>query len=71
MSKFLPKFNEPSTWAGFGLLIAGLGKVFQVSEAPAVADAVTSIAQNPTWQGGAMALFGALAVILREKGTRN
>jgi len=71
---FLQRFLEPSSWAGLGLIAAGLGQVVDINEAPAVADAAGAVASSlsvsPTWQGLLMGAFGALSVILKERGAK-
>ncbi len=67
------RWKEPSTYAGLGLIVTGLGQVASINEAPVIADAITQAAPHiatSNWTGAAMALFGVLAVFLREKGQR-
>lgn len=64
------RWKEPSTWAGAGLVITGIGQIAKINEAPAIAEAVQSAASriaSGDWLGVAMAAFGALSVILREE----
>lgn len=67
------RWKEPSTYAGVGLIVTGLGQVASINEAPAIAGAIEAAAPHiatSNWVGVAMALFGAFAVMLREKGER-
>lgn len=66
----LNRIKEPSTWAGVSSILLGLGSIFNVHEAPLVADAVTSAAPSfisGNWMSGLLVLFGSAAVILKEK----
>jgi hypothetical protein len=63
--------KEPSSVAGLGLLIAGVGQMAGINEAPAVAEAVTQVggaAISGGWGGALMAVLGLLAMSLRERG---
>ena len=65
--RVIDRLDEPSTYAGLAAVIAGLGQMFQITEAAPVADAVNQVAQQPSWQGAVVAALGLLAVFKREK----
>lgn len=72
--KVLSRLAEPSTYAGLAAVVAGVGSVGGINEAPAVAQAVGSAgdaaASYGPW-GGLLALgMGALAVLVPEKGKK-
>lgn len=68
------RLREPSTYAGLAAIAVGAGQVADINEAPAVADAITTVGQSvavmPGWEGLVMGVLGALAVFLREKGEK-
>lgn len=69
------RFREPSTYAGLAAVAVGAGQVFDISEAPAVADAIGSAGATVTATGdpiigGAALVFGLLAIFLRERGRK-
>ena len=70
MDWFTKRLTEPSSYAGLGLAIAGLGQMFGVREAPQIAEAVGQVGQvlavSPTWAGLAMGIAGAIAMFLKD-----
>ena len=69
----LKLLKEPSTYAGFAAVIAGIGQIAQINEAPAIADAINNAAQpiiNQDWIGAAMVFLGSIAIFLKEKGLK-
>ena len=73
MQKLLERFKEPSTYAGLAAIIAGLGQMFDINEAPALANGIAT-ASNSIVGGDYVSAFaiaaGAFAVILKEKSTK-
>lgn len=72
MSKIIEKLKEPSTFAGLAAVLMGFGQIFDVSEAPAIADSVNAAANDlaaGNWMSAGMVFLGGLAVILNEKKT--
>lgn len=65
------RLKEPSTYAGLAAVIIGVGKLADINEAPAIADAITNAAPallSGNWVAGLGALLmGALAVVVRER----
>ena len=75
LDKILDRLREPSTYAGLAAVAVGAGQVFDISEAPAVADAIgsagaTMTATGDPIMGGAALVFGLLAILLRERGRK-
>ena len=71
MSYFLKRLSEGSTWGGLAALSLGLGQVFKIDEAPAIADALGSAGQlavNGDLVGAGVAgVFGVVAALIRDK----
>jgi len=70
-NKMKDRLKEPSTYGGLAAIIFGLGQIFDIDEAPAVAETLTAaIPQiiSGNWLGMLMVLLGGAGVILREKG---
>jgi hypothetical protein len=66
----MARLKEPSTYAGLAALTIGLGQIFDINEAPAVAETITSITPSiiaGDWIGALMVAFGGLAVYLKER----
>ena len=68
MNWFNKRANEASTWGGLGMLALGLGDIFKVAEAPAVAEAAGQGAQvvsagGSWWQALAVTVAGGLLAI--------
>lgn len=70
-SKVADRFKEPSSLAGVGLVVGGLGQVFGVNEAPQVAEAINQAAQQSSWLGALMVAVGTAAILMREKGGKD
>lgn len=72
MNDWLKKrLAEPSTYAGLAAVVAGAGQLAKVNEAPVVAEAIVAAAPHVAagnWLNAAMVAFGALAVLLKDKG---
>lgn len=72
MNDWLKKrLNEPSTYAGLAAIAMGAGQLAKVNEAPVIAEAITQAGPQlaaGNWLNAAMVAFGALAVILKDKG---
>lgn len=69
----LDRVKEPSTYAGLGVAVGGVGAAFDISEAPAVADALAGAAQGaaaglPIYVWGPMVIGGIIAAFTGEKG---
>lgn len=65
------RLKEPSTYVGLSAILIGLGQMFDIDEAPVVAETLTAaIPQIITgnWMGMLMVLLGGIGVMLREKG---
>jgi len=65
------RLKEPSSYAGLASIISGFGVLAKADEAPAIADAIVQSAPfftTSNWFGGFMVLFGAAALIVKEKG---
>lgn len=72
MHKIMERLREPSSYAGLGLLTLGLGELFKVNEAPAIADAINAAGQAVATTGdpltAAVALAGGiLSLIMGER----
>lgn len=72
---FLKRLSEPSTYAGLAAIFMGADKVFDINEAPAVADGLAVAGQAvaagaPWWQAVAFGGLGVLSVFMGEKGRR-
>lgn len=65
MDWLLKRSKEASTYGGIGLLALGLGEIFKIKEAPAVADAVTAggtaFAESGNWINGL--IIGGLGLL--------
>lgn len=64
------RLREPSTYAGLGAILLGLGQIFDINEAPAVAETVTSMAPaliTGNWLSALVIALGSAAVFMREK----
>jgi hypothetical protein len=62
------RFSEPSSIAGLAAVSLGLGQVFDINEAPVVADAINTAATSGNWQTAAVTIvLGILAIFLKEK----
>ncbi len=64
------RLKEPSSYAGLAGILTGLGMIFDINEAPAVAEAAGQaaqvVAQSGDWKMGLLTVsFGALASFLR------
>ena len=75
MNWFTKRASEPSSWGGLGLLVAGLGEIFKINEAPVIVQAAGQIAEQVatvgfSWPGLAMAGLGILATFLGDPGTK-
>lgn len=75
LSNILDRLREPSTYAGLAAVAVGAGQVFDISEAPAVAEAIgaagaTVTATGDPIMGGAALFFGLLAMFMRERGRK-
>jgi len=71
MNWFQKRMGEASTYGGLGMLIAGLGQLAKINEAPAVVDAVSQVghavaAGVPWWQAALMAGSGAFIAIMDQ-----
>jgi len=66
--------REASTYGGLGLITLGLGDLFRINEAPAIADGLNQVAGLVAQTGGlnlygvALTALGVLGTILKEKG---
>lgn len=64
--------KEPSSYAGLSSVLLGAGMLFNINEAPAVADTLTAagshLASGDYKTGAAVILMGLLSIFLREKG---
>ncbi|WP_375595847.1 hypothetical protein ABWI00_06010 [Algihabitans albus] len=72
---FKDRLKEPTTYAGLGMAIYGVGQAFDIREAPAVAEAVGQGGAIVGGGGdlitaGVVTLGGVLAAILGERGQR-
>lgn len=72
MKKFITGFRErlkePSSIAGLGLVVAGAGQLFQINEAPAVADVANQVSASGDWKTGlAVLIAGVLSFLMKEK----
>ncbi len=65
------RMGEPSTYAGLAAILAGVGQLADINEAPAIADAITNaapLALSGNWVGAVGALLmGSLAVFMRDR----
>ena len=67
------RLKEPSSYAGLAAIFIGLGQMFDIDEAPVVAQAVEAAAPafiTGNWVGGLITLLGAGAIIMKEKGDK-
>ncbi len=66
--------REASTYGGLGLVMLGLGDLFKIKEAPAIADGLNQVAGMVAKTGGlnlygvALTALGVLGAIIKEKG---
>lgn len=64
LDKIKDRFSEPSTYAGLAAVTYGLGEVFKIREADAVAQAIEgagqAIAVSPDSQGITIGLLGLI-----------
>lgn len=63
--------RERSTYEGVGAVIAGLGLIFKINEAPVVVDAIHSVADTAAagdyMTAGGLFLLGLLRILKKEK----
>lgn len=63
--------RERSTYEGLGAVIAGLGLIFKINEAPVVADAVSAAADvavsGDLMTAGGLFFLGLLRILKQEK----
>lgn len=69
------RLKEPTTYAGLGMAIYGVGQAFDIREAPAVAEAVGRAGDVLGGGGdlvtaGVITLGGVVAALLGERGKR-
>lgn len=76
MWDFLKKrFSEPSTFVGLGMATLGIGQVAKISEAPAIADAITGTGQaiaagmDPI-TAAVVGLAGLVAAFMKDPGSK-
>ena len=71
MNWFSKRGKEASTWGGLGMILYGLGEVFKISEAPAVAEAVAqggqAMASGTPWEALIPIGAGAIMTIMKDK----
>lgn len=72
MAKILDRAKEPSSYAALAAIVGGVGYLFHINEAPAVADAVGQAGQAVASSGSPYIGIGAivagfLGVILPER----
>lgn len=72
MNYLAKRLTEGSTWGGLGLITFGLGNLFQINEAPAIAEAVGQggqvIVETGNWQTGLLTiLFGVVGAFIKDK----
>ena len=68
MNWFSRRGREASTYGGLGMIVAGIGQMFDIGEATGAAEAVNLAGQAmtggaPWWHGLALALGGTLLSI--------
>ena len=68
--KHLERIREPSTWAGIGLSLMGIDKIFDVNEAASVGADLVSAANSGAGLPVIISILAAslLSVFLPEKG---
>lgn len=70
LGAILRRLSEPSSYAGLAAIVAGLGQIGDMNEAPAVADAVVNAGAAAAASGpyaGLLALgLGVLSVFMPE-----
>lgn len=63
--------RERSTYEGVGSVIAGLGLIFKINEAPVVVDAIHSVADQAAsgdyMTAGGLFLLGLLRILKNER----
>ena len=68
------RLREPTTILGLGALISGLGMIFKIDEAPAIADAVSNTAEplaNGDYATAAtFVISGLFGIFMSEKGEK-
>lgn len=73
--KLLSRLAEPSSWAGLAAVVAGVGQLGKIEEAPAIVDVIGQAGQAVGANGpfgGLVALgLGLVAVFVGEKGPRD
>lgn len=74
MNFFRKRFREASTYGGFAGIVAGLGLLLKVDEAPAIADAVAqggqAIVTGQTGLGVGAIVAGILGALLADRDDR-
>lgn len=77
MSKIFDRMREPSSYAGLAAIVAGLGQIFKVDEAPGLAQVLTetgaTVAQAPDGRTAAITAgitlaLGLAAIFRPERG---
>tara|TARA_R110002110_G_scaffold1531_9_gene6844 strand:- start:1844 stop:2071 length:228 start_codon:yes stop_codon:yes gene_type:complete len=72
MKWLLARLREPTTYSGLALVVAGVGNLAKINEAPAIAQAIEHAGaplSSGDWTTGTMLILGGvLAATLREKG---
>ncbi len=71
IAKIKDRLDEPSTYAGLGLMALGVDRIFDVNEAVPVAHALDQLSQNLSWQNALMLAFGLFATFKSEKGKKD
>jgi len=65
------RLTEGSTWGGLGLIALGVGEVFQIREAPQIAEVIGQAGEQVVagdWIAGAIVLVtGVVAAFIRDK----
>jgi len=72
MNFFFKRLREGSTWGGLGLITYGLGNIFQIDQAPAIAQAVgqtgEAVVSTGDWKTGILTLItGVAAAFIVDK----
>jgi len=60
--------SEASSYGGLAMTVFGLGQLFKINEAPAIAEAIGTVGTSilsgtPWWMAAGMAVLGAIGVI--------
>ena len=66
----MDRLKDPATYGGFAAILYGLNDIFDINEAPVIAETITAAAPELTagnWLGALMIAFGSVAVYLKGK----